>query len=201
MLIINIKDGHASVFQGGHNVVETHVSNLKLRYDAERVVLYTGINAISEDFRSGVVINGTTATSDNIGTLIGDYFPPVPGTPYVEAFAPEGDGMAYRVSDVHLTPAEGEAFFCLFPDDDAPTRDYVALEVNGVDCQLYWKGENIGHMARTLGHVFTRSNGYVHFVCTAPGRLELAGVDGINYNGRLYLTPSQYISHEWYAAD
>jgi hypothetical protein len=124
------------------------------------------------------------------------------GTPYVEALAPdEGESTAYRVSDTRLTPKEGEAFFCLFPDDDAPTRDHVSLNVNGVDCQLYWKGEQIGLMARTLGHVFTRSNGYVHLVCTAPGQLELAGVDSINHNGRLYLTPSQYLSNEWYAAD
>lgn len=119
--------------------------------------------------------------------------------PYVAALAPEGSGTAYRVVDSRVTLDEGSAFHVLFPDSLAPTRSYVSLSVNSVDCPLYWKGENISLMAETLGHAFTREAGYVHFA-VADGRLELCGVDTIASGSRLYTSPGEYIEQAWVEA-
>ena len=87
-----------------------------------------------------------------------------------------------------------------FPDDLAPTREQVKLLVNGTRCTLYWKGENLSLMASTLGHVLTRSYGYVHLTFRAGGGLDLQGVDTITCGTRLYLSPSEWQEQAWVEA-
>lgn len=115
---------------------------------------------------------------------------------FVEAQAPE-TGYSYTVEDSRLSLSENTSFFVLFPDDNAPTRANVSLSVNGIECVLYWKGQNISMMASTLGHVFTHTNGYVHFKYM-NNALHLIGVDTISSGNRLYTAPNDYVKNTWY---
>lgn len=122
------------------------------------------------------------------------------GEPYVKATAPAEGSNDYVVDDARLSLADGAGFYVLFPDERAPTREQVKLLVNGTRCTLYWKGENLSLMATTLGHVLTRSYGYVHLTCRAGGGLELQGVDTIASGTRLYLSPSEWQEQTWVEA-
>lgn len=119
--------------------------------------------------------------------------------PFVTASAPTS-GYSYIVNDDRITLEEGNHFYCIFADDSAPSKDSVTLNVNGIECVLYWKGENISMMSKTLGEVFTNSNGYIHFIYR-NGHLELIGVDTISSGTRIYSSPSIYIENGyWYEA-
>ena len=113
---------------------------------------------------------------------------------------PPSSGYSYVINDDRITLTEGEDFFCIFADDSAPTRSNISLNINGIECLLYWKGENISIMAQTFGEVFTSTNGYVHLIYR-NGHLELIGVDTISSSGRIYYSPNNYIeSNHWYDA-
>jgi len=116
---------------------------------------------------------------------------------FVKASAPDELNIyAYRIEDERLTMEDGTSFFCLFPDDDAPTRTAVKLSINGVSYKIYWHGGELSGMARTLGHALTRSAGFVHFVYT-DGQLQLTGVDSISTTTRCYYSPSDYVNTTW----
>lgn len=119
------------------------------------------------------------------------------GAIFVKASAPDELNIySYRIDDERLTMEDGTSFFCLFPDDNAPTRTTVKLSINGMSYKIYWHGGELSGMARTLGHALTRSAGFVHFVYT-DGQLQLTGVDSISTTTRCYYSPSDYVNTTW----